>query len=74
MKTEYQIATNKGFSKGALEDVLNVEKFKSGEKKAYGLIYNKYYKVVLFELTRLYNGDTQKAEDLTSEVNPLIIE
>lgn len=68
MKTEYQIATNKGFSQGALEDVQNVEKFKSGETKAYGLIYKKYYKVVLFELTRLYNGDTQKAEDLTSEV------
>lgn len=68
MKTEYEIALKKGFSKQALEDVKNVDKLKSGDLGAYTPIYNKYYKVVLFELTRLYNGDSQKAEDLTSDV------
>lgn len=65
---EYNIATKKGFSKDDLEDVMNIENFKQGDTSAYGFIYQKYYKVVLYELTKLYNGDIQKAEDLTSEV------
>ena len=68
MKTELEIATKKGFSKQDLEDVLNVEKVKEGDMSAYGLLYDKYYKVVLFQLTKLYNGDVEKAKDLTSEV------
>jgi RNA polymerase sigma factor (sigma-70 family) len=68
MKTEYEIASKKGFSKQDLEDVKNVDKFKSGDDSAYGIIYNKYYRVVLFELTKLYNGNSQKAEDLASDV------
>jgi len=68
MKTEYEIASKKGFSKQDLEDVKNVDKFKSGDDSAYGIIYNKYYHVVLFELTKLYNGNSQKAEDLASDV------
>ena len=68
MKTELEIATKKGFSKQDLEDVLNVEKAKEGDMSAYGLLYDKYYKVVLFQLTKLYNGNVEKAKDLTSEV------
>jgi len=68
MKTEYEIAKKKGFSKQDLEDVKNVDNFKSGDDSAYGLIYNKYYNIVLFELTKLYNGNSQKAEDLASDV------
>lgn len=68
MKTEYDIATKKGFSKQDLEDIKNIDDFKSGDMGAYGVIYKKYYKFVLFELVKLYNGNTQKAEDLTSEV------
>lgn len=65
---EYNIATKKGFSKEDLEDVMNIEKFKQGDISAYGSIYQKYYKVVLFELTKKYSGDVEKAKDLTSEV------
>ena len=68
MKTEYDIATKKGFSKQDLEDIKNIDDFKSGDIGAYGIIYQKYYKFVLFELVKLYNGNIQKAEDLTSEV------
>tara|TARA_B100000927_G_scaffold169810_1_gene136947 strand:+ start:1266 stop:1907 length:642 start_codon:yes stop_codon:yes gene_type:complete len=69
MKTkEYNIATKKGFSKEDLEDVINIEKFKQGDVSAYGYIYQKYYKIVLFELTKKYSGDVEKAKDLTSEV------
>ena len=71
---EYNIATKKGFSKGALEDVMNIEKFKQGDVSAYGFIYQKYYKVVLFQLTKLYNGDVEKAKDLTSEVMIKVME
>tara|TARA_Y100000389_G_C17466570_1_gene526208 strand:+ start:931 stop:1569 length:639 start_codon:yes stop_codon:yes gene_type:complete len=74
MKTELEIATKKGFSKQDLEDISNVEKFKQGDMSAYGSLYNKYYKIVLFELTKKYSGDVEKAKDLTSEVMIKIME
>ena len=68
MITEYEIAINKGFSEDDLEDIKNIEDFKSGDMRAYGMIYKKYYNVVLRELTKLYEGNVEKAEDLTSDV------
>jgi RNA polymerase sigma-70 factor (ECF subfamily) len=68
MGKEFELAVKKGFSENDLEDILIVEDIKAGKNEAFGKIYDKYYDTILKNLTFLFNGDVNKAEDLTSEV------
>ena len=68
MKNEYNIATKKGFEEKDLEDILIISEIKKGDTKAFGKIYDKYYNEILIKMTYLYNGNVEKAKDLTSEV------
>lgn len=68
MKEEYDIAIKKGFSKKDLEDIKTIEEIKKGNSNAFGKIYDKYYDEILIKMTYLYNGNVEKAKDLTSEV------
>jgi RNA polymerase sigma-70 factor (ECF subfamily) len=62
------IATKKGFEKNDLEDILIIDEIVGGNKKAFGIIYDKYYNRVLTKLMYLCNGNVHTAEDLASEV------
>ncbi len=68
MKDEYEIASKKGFSEKDLEDIITISKIKNGNTKEFGKIYDKYYNEILTKMTYLYNGNVEKAKDLTSEV------
>lgn len=68
MKDEYKIASKKGFSEKDLEDIIIISKIKKGDSKEFGKIYDKYYNEILTKMTYLYNGNVEKAKDLTSEV------
>ena len=69
MKNEYNIATKKGFEEKDLEDILIISEIKKGDTKAFGKIYDKYYNEILIKMTYLYNGNVEKAKDLTCYIN-----
>lgn len=68
MKEEYNIAVKKGFSENDLEDVKIIDEIKKGNSEAFGKIYDKYYDIILTQMTYLCNGNREQAKDLTSEV------
>jgi RNA polymerase sigma-70 factor (ECF subfamily) len=68
MNKEIEIAKQKGFTEKDLDDIMIISKIKSGDNQAFGMLYQKYYDEILTKMTYLFNGDVEKAKDLTSDV------
>jgi len=68
MNKEIEIAKQKGFTEKDLDDIMIISKIKAGDNQAFGMLYQKYYDEILTKMTYLFNGDVEKAKDLTSDV------